>query len=416
MQHAWRGFIPGQNGHEKCQNRSIPPFISLFDDVAFTNPSPSLHAAGQGARSRGAACAEACKESSPAASAKPSLQPAKASPVAFVLTILEAYRRKGKSSVQALEHAHITPADWRNPNGCITALQMERLSTHAMRDLDDEALGWLSRPLPWGSYGLLARASISAPNLRVALTRWCRHHNLLTQDLALQVQVHKQGARKVVTVSVQEHFAAEPDQRRMGLLTLLRNVHGFSCWLLDSQIPLLGVDLPFAAPAYATQVGLMFPGPIRYGAQRACLHFDAHYLDMPVRRDETALNHMLQRALLVVVKPYRRDRLTQQRVRQLLSQGEGSLQTAESLAQELHMSVRSLHRFLHEDGTSLQRIKDEVRSERACQLLVRTRHPVKKIAGMTGFDNAKSFTRAFTRWTGLSPTQYRQQHGAVQPE
>lgn len=353
------------------------------------------------------------KSATKARRAKPALQPAKASPVAFVLTILEAYRRAGKSSVQALEHAHITPADWRNPNGCITALQMERLSIHAMRDLDDEALGWLSRPMPWGSYGFLARASLSSPNLRVALMRWCRHHGLLTRDLGLQLHVSRQGARRTATISVQEHYAAGPEQRRMGLLTLLRNIHGFSCWLLDSQMPLIGVDLPFPAPAYAAQIGLMFPGPVRYGAQRAALHFDAHYLAMPVRRDEAALNQMLQRALLVVVKPYRRDRLTQQRVRQLLSQGEGSAQTAESLAQELHMSVRSLHRFLHEDGTSLQKIKDEVRSERACQLLVRTRHPVKKIAGLTGFDNAKSFTRAFTRWTGLSPTQYRQQHNAA---
>jgi hypothetical protein len=53
---------------------------------------------------------------------------------------------------------------------------MELLSGTAMQELDDEGLGWFSRRLPWGSYGMLARASLSAPNLGVALKRWCRHH------------------------------------------------------------------------------------------------------------------------------------------------------------------------------------------------------------------------------------------------
>ncbi len=56
-----------------------------------------------------------------------------------------------------------------------------------MRELDDEALGWFSRRLPWGSYGMLARASISSPHLGLAMARWCRHHNLLTDDIALQL-------------------------------------------------------------------------------------------------------------------------------------------------------------------------------------------------------------------------------------
>src|SRR3990167_346259 len=56
-----------------------------------------------------------------------------------------------------------------------------------MRELDDEALGWFARPLPWGSYGMLARASLSAPTLGAALKRWCRHHGLLTPDVTLAV-------------------------------------------------------------------------------------------------------------------------------------------------------------------------------------------------------------------------------------
>ncbi|THT98756.1 AraC family transcriptional regulator [Lampropedia puyangensis] len=335
-------------------------------------------------------------------------EPARATPVAFLHTVLQCYEQYGKDPEKALEYAQITPSDRANPQGLMTALQMERLSVFAMQELDDEALGWLSRPMRWGSYGFLARATLSAPNLRIALRRWCRHHGLLTDDLHLQLDERAGLAQ----VTVHERQLACADRRRLGLMTLLRNIHGFSCWLLDSQIRLTQVDLPFEAPDYAAQVAVMFPARICYQAERASLQFDVNYLDMPVRRDEAALNLMLQRALLVVVKPYRRDRLMQQRVRQLLANAKpGQTYTAESLAQALHVSVRSLHRFLQEDGMSLQKIKDEVHCEKAMQLLLRTSYPVKKVAASVGFDNAKSFTRAFTRWVGVSPSLYRQSGG-----
>jgi len=88
--------------------------------------------------------------------------------MAFARAMVEAYARYRKDPSHALEMAQITPSALQQTNARITAWQMERLSETAMRELDDEALGWFSRRLPWGSYGMLARASISAPTLYVA--------------------------------------------------------------------------------------------------------------------------------------------------------------------------------------------------------------------------------------------------------
>ncbi|MDP1270813.1 AraC family transcriptional regulator ligand-binding domain-containing protein, partial [Klebsiella pneumoniae] len=76
----------------------------------------------------------------------------------------------------ALRHAQIDAAALDDPGARVTAAQMEVMSGHAMQELDDEALGWFSRRLPWGCYGMLCRASLTAPTLEVALKRWCRHH------------------------------------------------------------------------------------------------------------------------------------------------------------------------------------------------------------------------------------------------
>ncbi|MGB6395134.1 MAG: AraC family transcriptional regulator ligand-binding domain-containing protein, partial [Bradyrhizobium sp.] len=78
-----------------------------------------------------------------------------ATPVAFVRAMVLAYEKYEKDPGGALRQAQITPELLMLPNGRITASQMETISGLAMQELDDEALGWFSRRLPWGSYGML---------------------------------------------------------------------------------------------------------------------------------------------------------------------------------------------------------------------------------------------------------------------
>jgi len=330
-------------------------------------------------------------------------QPVAATPVAFVRAILLAYEKASLDPTRALRAAQIAPSLLRQPDGRITAAQMEAISGHAMRELDDEALGWFSRRLPWGSYGLLCRASLSSPNLGVALKRWCRHHRLLTLgELGLELAV--EGGVACIAVHEGRDFGA---QREFCLVTHLRALHGFACWAVDSRIPLLETTFPHAAPPHRNAYALMFPGgPVRFDAARAAMRFDAQYLALPLRRDERALRTMLQRALPVTVLQYRRDRLLAQRVRELLRASDAP-HTAATVAGALHVSSRTLHRQLQEEGASLQRLKDEVRRDKAMELLTRTRQPVKQIAQAVGFRNEKSFARAFKLWTSGSPSDYR---------
>jgi AraC-like DNA-binding protein len=153
--------------------------------------------------------------------------------------------------------------------------------------------------------------------------------------------------------------------------------------------------------------GLMFPGPLRFGAAQAEIRFDARYLALPLRRNEKALQQMLQRALPLTVLQYRRDRLLVQQVRQALATHPDKAHKADGVAALLNISARTLHLQLKEEGASLQGLKDEVRRERAQELLNRSDKPVKQIAAAAGFRNEKSFIRAFREWTGVSPGEFR---------
>jgi AraC-like DNA-binding protein len=323
--------------------------------------------------------------------------------MALVHAVLQAYTQRHMAPDAALSAAQITPRDLARAGGHVAAQQFERLCAAAMRELDDEALGWFARRLPWGSYGMLARASISAPNLGVALARWCRHHGLLTRDVLLALK--RNGTQAHVTITVQHDLGT---LREFALLSLLRNLHGFACWLIDSQITLRAAEFPFPNPAHADLYARLFPGIVRFDARRAALHFDADYLHMPLRRDGAALDQMLQNALPILVWPWRRDRLLAPRVRNLLSARDRH-HTAATLAAQLHVSVRTLHRELRRENVTLQRLKDQVRSTRARELLLRSGMPIRRVAVAVGFASEKSFSRAFRQWTGQTPVGYRSQ-------
>lgn len=323
-------------------------------------------------------------------------------PMAFIRAMVEAYTQRGLDPSSALRKAQITPSQLKSANARVTTLQMEWMSEAAMRELDDEALGWFRRRLPWGSYGMLVRASLTAPTLGVAMQRWCRHHNLLTNDIALHLTADKHTAG--LALHEQHNLGT---MREFCTVSVLRNALGVASWLTDSRIDLSQTELHFAAPPHQASYRVLFDGPTRFDAPLSRISFDAGYLQLPVRRDEAALQRMLQRALLLTVRPYRRDRLLVEKVRQALAEHPQATRNAEDLAALLHMSPRTLHRQLQDEGASLQQLKDNVRRERAMHLLLKTKKPIKQIAAEVGFANDKSFMRAFRTWTDQTPDELR---------
>ncbi|SMO44490.1 AraC family transcriptional regulator [Paracoccus laeviglucosivorans] len=321
-------------------------------------------------------------------------------PAAFVHAILRAYAVRALDCCPALHHAGIKPADLAG--GWVGLQPFEDLSEYAMRDLDDEAPGWFSRRLPWGSYGMLLRASLPSPDLSVALRRWCRHHNLLTEDIRVETGLDKGRAY------VRIHQTTDLGQaQEFALVSVLRNVHGISCWLADSRIPIEQADFPFARPDHHAAYDRMFGGRVTFGAGFAQIAFDAGYLALPVLRDDQALRQRLQAAIPLMARQYRQDRLLSQRIQRLFERDASSMDMGR-LAAELGISPRSLQRHLQDEGTSLIALKSRARARLAQELLLRRDLPIKRVAHMVGYRSESSFSRAFRSWTGLTPLEYRQ--------
>ena len=98
-------------------------------------------------------------------------------------------------------------------------------------------------------------------------------------------------------------------------------------------------------------------------------------------------------------------------MRRLLSERASERDNAHAIALALNVSVRTLHRQLDDEGTSLQALRDDMRRAQAIDLLTRTTRPIKQIARSVGYASEKSFARAFRQWTGEAPSEYRRKGG-----
>jgi AraC-like DNA-binding protein len=105
-----------------------------------------------------------------------------------------------------------------------------------------------------------------------------------------------------------------------------------------------------------------------------------------------------------------------ERVRaELLKTLRGGMPTAEEVAQSLHMSVRTLHRNLREEGVTYSELLHALRQEQASRYLADPGITISEVAFLLGFSELSSFYRAFKRWTGTTPAEFRAANRAPSP-
>jgi AraC-like DNA-binding protein len=150
-----------------------------------------------------------------------------------------------------------------------------------------------------------------------------------------------------------------------------------------------------------------FRAPIRYEATDIALVMARRELETPLSTSNAELARMSEESVRAYLMRLDRGSLVEQvklRLSQRLPAGQAS---AEAIADELHMSPRTLQRKLRERGKTYRDVLEETRRELAEQYIQDPTVSINEITFLLGFSEPSSFTRAFRRWRGTSPTAYR---------
>ena len=196
---------------------------------------------------------------------------------------------------------------------------------------------------------------------------------------------------------------------------LLRLLHGVASWFVARGLALDAVAFPYARPAHADDYALVYTEHSSFDAPLLAARLQANLLELPLRRDEAALVGFLDGAPGKITTLYRRDREMVFRVRDILRDALPQNLSLEEVAERLHVSPRTLHRRLEEEGSGFRNIKEATRRDIAYARLAKTRHPIARIAAELGYADPSTFYRAFVAWSGVSPERFRDQATGRKP-
>ena len=323
--------------------------------------------------------------------------------MAFVQGMLGGMQHAGHDTLPLLARAHIPTHVLDDPTARIPVDRYATLYNLINRELDDEGFGLFSVPMRSGSFEFLCRSTITAPTLAAAIARGIRFLRLVLPDLVVRLDTHRDQA----FLGIAEAGAPLAIGRVFAFEWLLRLLHGLFSWLVGRGIVLDSVAFPYPRPEHADDYALIYTARSTFNAETLVATFAANLLDLPIRRDEAALQTFLDGAPGKLTTLYRRDREMVLRVRKTLRDALPASMSLAEVARTLHLSARTLHRRLEDEGSSFQAIKDGLRRDVAINSLAKSRQAVAEIAADLGFADPAAFYRAFVRWTGVAPAHYR---------
>jgi AraC-like DNA-binding protein len=193
-----------------------------------------------------------------------------------------------------------------------------------------------------------------------------------------------------------------------GLVQFLKNV-------TDGAFKLERICLRMAKPPKAAAYEKLFGCPVSFDSDDSLIYFDKSLFERPSLHSEPELlrlhEELAEKQLFRLASQDVVDEIKQV----LASSLEYEACDLESVANRLNRSPRRLRLELANAGTSFNQVLADFRYNMAKRLLALTDEPIERIVYLTGFSEISTFYRAFRRWSGKTPVQYRRDKKAKLP-
>jgi AraC-like DNA-binding protein len=259
-----------------------------------------------------------------------------------------------------------------------------------------------SRELGLGDLGAIDYLTGSVATVREAIEIASNYAPIFNEALSIHLDVRAGRARLRFDNSILMPRAAADFQ-----LAGFYRVHVRSWW--DEGLASLEVLLTNPAPDDTAEYETTFaPAQLRFGMPFSGFAFDAELLQRPLPRADPKLQRVIRRQVESALSALPRNQTFTQQVRDVaaveLTAGKAS---AAYVAKKLGVSQRTLTRKLEREGTTYTELLEDLRKSMALRYLESRDLQLSEVALRLGFSQAASFHRAFRRWTGRTPRQYR---------
>lgn len=287
----------------------------------------------------------------------------------------------------------------------------DRVPVSVAHQMLDAALEWTGDPdlglkaareCSRGEAGALDYAIMSASTGLDAITAATRFIRLVND--ALDIRVETKGDRVFLRLENCVPLTRAAADFEMGaLFCVLASVWG------QTDLSRITVLLAHASPPDLREYEMTFGAArLHFGALSYAFEFDAELLRAPLRSADANLHDLMRRHAERVLRELPQALPITRQVKTLITEelADGHPGCAH-IAQRLQMSPRTLERRLELEGTTFTRLLEEVRESLALRYVGDEEMPLSQVATLLGFSQTTAFHRAFRRWTGQTPLQYR---------
>lgn len=318
--------------------------------------------------------------------------------------LLDACVRFGLDTGEILQAARLDPITLQDPDARISIEQVDAIWQKAYELSGDPCLALHAvEILPFGAYRVIDFLASSAPTVGEALAKVSDYFPLINRVVSLPYVV---GARHVT-------FAVEAPTRPSAITRPYAEYTLAAVFLrtrLATHQPysLMRVEFSHPPPGDIREHERIFECPVAFGAETCQMVIGRDAWDTPRQGSDPTLFSVLDTHARMLLDQLPSTVDIVGRVREAIeAQLRGGNPGLESVAKQLAMSPRTLQRRLREERAAFNDVLETMRFRAAKAYLAQRDIAGVEIAYLLGFAEQSSFNRAFKRWSGLTPTEYR---------
>mgnify|MGYP000542515280 CR=1 FL=1 len=250
--------------------------------------------------------------------------------------------------------------------------------------------------------GVVGHIFFNNATLKEALVQFERLYKLVNAGMRVEFNTDDTLAYLNYICESPEYYSRANMDRTMAIsITRARS-------LIQSALKVEYVSFAHPEPEYAEEYQRIFQCPIKFNQPYCSIAFNKKLLTFELPKRNPYLHKVLTRHVESLLNKIRPKKRLSDQVKKIVSKqlAKGEVD-AETVASKLHMSRHTLYRKLKSEGHVFQELIESVRKEKAIRYLKEKRHSLSEIAFLLGFSELSAFSRAFKRWTGSSPANYK---------